>query len=224
MNARPDVEHMSKGALIAYIGDLEMHIETMSGGSEAKTAVCHAFRLTGSEADMLLALRSGKLMSKEQLHSALFWRRNESDTPGMKIIDVFACKIRKKLLGSGVHIETMWGLGYRLVEVDLLEAIIAGQPIVWREEIKPEPLKKPVGAITPKGRTVRARVLDYLRGKADANGRVRIVAWEIYEALGIAFAATKFRNLEQDGKLVVEQAAKRSSRGREDRYWHLRLL
>jgi len=39
------------------------------------------------------------------------------DEPGLKIIDVFACHLRKKLAqatGSNHYIETVWGRGYRL--------------------------------------------------------------------------------------------------------------
>jgi two-component system, cell cycle response regulator CtrA len=41
----------------------------------------------------------------------------ETTEPQMKIIDVFVCKLRKKLAqatGSDHHIETVWGRGYVL--------------------------------------------------------------------------------------------------------------
>jgi two-component system, cell cycle response regulator CtrA len=39
------------------------------------------------------------------------------DEPDPKIIDVFVCKLRKKLAGYGEHhIETVWGRGYALRE------------------------------------------------------------------------------------------------------------
>lgn len=37
------------------------------------------------------------------------------DTVGVKIIDVFVCKIRRKLIGSPWRIKTKWGIGYFLV-------------------------------------------------------------------------------------------------------------
>jgi two-component system, cell cycle response regulator CtrA len=39
------------------------------------------------------------------------------DEPGLKIIDVFICKLRKKLAGASGgknYIETLWGRGYVL--------------------------------------------------------------------------------------------------------------
>lgn len=74
--------------------------------------------LTGKEMLFLsiLASSNGRTVSKEMLLSGMY--RTEQDEPEMKIIDVFACKLRKKL--SSVHpdggyaIETTWGVGYRL--------------------------------------------------------------------------------------------------------------
>lgn len=69
--------------------------------------------LTGREFQILSALaRSpGRLVTKAGLLSALYDGRDE---PEMKIIDVFVCKIRKKLgFEHGRLIETVWGRGYR---------------------------------------------------------------------------------------------------------------
>jgi len=46
------------------------------------------------------------------------------DEPEIKIIDVFVCKLRKKLVqatGGNHYIETVWGRGYRLRDPDLTE-------------------------------------------------------------------------------------------------------
>ncbi len=78
-----------------------------------------AYQLTRTEiqvADFLL-LRKGKVCSKEQLLDALYGNRAD-DPPDAKIIDVFVCKMRKKLIhfGSPYGVETVWGAGYKLVE------------------------------------------------------------------------------------------------------------
>jgi two-component system cell cycle response regulator CtrA len=76
--------------------------------------------LTGREYQTLelLALRKGKTLTKEVFLSSLYGGQDE---PGAKIVDVFICKLRKKLAPAtdGRHvIETVWGGGYMLRETD----------------------------------------------------------------------------------------------------------
>ena len=61
----------------------------------------------------LLALRKGSVLTKEMFLNHLY---SSMDEPEIKIIDVFVCKLRKKLAdASGVnYIETVWGRGYML--------------------------------------------------------------------------------------------------------------
>ncbi|MCW8308163.1 response regulator transcription factor [Acidiphilium sp. PA] len=63
----------------------------------------------------ILALRKGCVLSKEAILDHLY---GGLDEPNPKIIDVFICKIRKKLLALGADdlIETNWGRGYLVVE------------------------------------------------------------------------------------------------------------
>jgi two-component system, cell cycle response regulator CtrA len=74
-------------------------------------------RLTGKEYEILelLALRKGSTMTKEMFLNHLY---GGLDEPEAKIIDVFICKLRKKLSANGGHdyIETIWGRGYTLRE------------------------------------------------------------------------------------------------------------
>jgi two-component system cell cycle response regulator CtrA len=71
--------------------------------------------LTGKEYLIfeLLALRKGAVLSKEAFLNHLY---GGIDEPEIKIIDVFICKLRKKLVtaGSSVEIGTVWGRGYVL--------------------------------------------------------------------------------------------------------------
>ena len=62
----------------------------------------------------LLSLRKGSTQTKESFLNHLYGGMNE---PDMKIIDVFICKLRKKLAnasGGKNYIETIWGRGYML--------------------------------------------------------------------------------------------------------------
>ncbi len=64
----------------------------------------------------LLALRRGTTLSKETFLDHLYGGRDE---PEQKIIDVFICKLRKKIAavaGDARGIETVWGQGYVLRE------------------------------------------------------------------------------------------------------------
>jgi two-component system cell cycle response regulator CtrA len=75
-----------------------------------------AVHLTGKEYQMLelLSLRKGTTLTKEMFLNHLY---GGMDEPELKIIDVFICKLRKKLAeatGGQNFIETVWGRGYVL--------------------------------------------------------------------------------------------------------------
>ena len=85
---------------------------------DAKTVEVDGSRvhLTGKEYAMLelLSLRKGNTLTKEMFLNHLY---GGMDEPEMKIIDVFICKMRKKLAtacGGDNYIETVWGRGYVL--------------------------------------------------------------------------------------------------------------
>lgn len=64
----------------------------------------------------LLVLRKGSLLTKEMFLNHLY---GGIDEPDLKIIDVFVCKLRKKLAKATAgtnYIETVWGRGYILKE------------------------------------------------------------------------------------------------------------
>ncbi len=76
--------------------------------------------LTGKEYGILelLSLRKGQTLTKEQFLNHLY---GGIDEPELKIIDVFICKLRKKLgqaTGGENYIETVWGRGYALRDPD----------------------------------------------------------------------------------------------------------
>ena len=95
------------------IGDLVVNMDAKMV-SVAGTPV----HLTVKEYQMLeyLALRKGSTLSKSALIEYLY---NGIDEPEAKIIDVFVCKLRKKLASAGrgnSYIATVWGAGYQISE------------------------------------------------------------------------------------------------------------
>lgn len=94
------------------IGPLELNLESREVVVNGK-----AVHLTGKEYAILelLVLRNGMVMSKEGFLNHLY---GGMDEPELKIIDVFICKLRKKLVEAGVGdmITTVWGRGYVLRE------------------------------------------------------------------------------------------------------------
>ena len=98
---------------VIAIGDLIINLEVRN--VELYGQKLH---LTGKEYQMLelLALRKGSTLTKEMFLNHLY---GDLDEPDAKIIDVFICKIRKKLInasGGQDYIETIWGRGYALRE------------------------------------------------------------------------------------------------------------
>ncbi len=98
---------------VVQIGDLTVNVD-------AKTVHIKQVRvnLTSKEYQMLelLSLRRGTTITKEMFLSQLY---GGMDEPEIKIIDVFMCKIRRKLATASNgkdYIETVWGRGHLLRE------------------------------------------------------------------------------------------------------------
>ena len=83
----------------------------------------HSVHLTGKEYGILelLSLRKGTTLTKEMFLNHLY---GGMDEPELKIIDVFICKLRKKLstaTGGENNIQTVWGRGYVLRDPEEVE-------------------------------------------------------------------------------------------------------
>jgi two-component system cell cycle response regulator CtrA len=96
---------------IIKTGDIEVNLDGKTVEVRGNTV-----HLTGKEYQMLelLSLRKGTTLTKEMFLNHLY---GGMDEPELKIIDVFICKLGKKLseaTGSENHIETVWGRGYVL--------------------------------------------------------------------------------------------------------------
>ena len=96
--------------------------------------------LTAKEYQMLelLALRKGMTLTKEMFLNHLY---GGMDEPGIKIVDVFMCKLRKKLVsasGGKDYIETVWGRGYVLREPPEVRTTIlpSGCPAAREDQAK----------------------------------------------------------------------------------------
>ncbi|HXS07232.1 MAG TPA: response regulator transcription factor [Rhizomicrobium sp.] len=96
---------------------------------DAKTVEVDGQRvhLTGKEYQMLelLSLRKGTTLTKEMFLNHLY---GGMDEPELKIIDVFICKLRKKLaaaIDGDNYIETVWGRGYVLRDPQDSEQAVA---------------------------------------------------------------------------------------------------
>jgi two-component system cell cycle response regulator CtrA len=103
----------SKGHAQSVIrtGKIAVNLDAKTVEAEGKSV-----HLTGKEYQMLelLSLRKGTTLTKEMFLNHLY---GGMDEPELKIIDVFICKLRKKLAeatGGQNYIETVWGRGYVL--------------------------------------------------------------------------------------------------------------
>lgn len=103
----------SKGHAQSIIstGKLQVNLDTKTVEVDGQRV-----HLTGKEYAMLelLSLRKGTTLTKEMFLNHLY---GGMDEPEQKIIDVFICKLRKKLqnaTGEDNYIETVWGRGYVL--------------------------------------------------------------------------------------------------------------
>ena len=116
----------SKGHAESVIvtGDLSVNLDAKT----VKVGDAHV-HLTGKEYQMLelLSLRKGTTLTKEMFLNNLY---GGMDEPEIKIIDVFICKLRKKLANASSgkdYIETVWGRGYVLRELSEGQARISGR-------------------------------------------------------------------------------------------------
>lgn len=73
--------------------------------------------LTAQETIVFGVLANRPLATKDAVMAALY-RSMGKEEAGPKIVDVFICKMRKKLTPYGIMINTVWGQGYALADTD----------------------------------------------------------------------------------------------------------
>jgi two-component system cell cycle response regulator CtrA len=110
----------SKGHAESIIrtGKLQLNMDARSVEADGRR-----LHVTGKEYSILelLSLRKGTTLTKEMFLDHLY---GGMDEPELKIIDVFICKLRKKLseaTGGEHYIETVWGRGYVLKDPEPIE-------------------------------------------------------------------------------------------------------
>lgn len=112
---------ISRGPIVL---DMDSNIVTVEG---------ETVHLTEKEYRILelLFLRSGSIVAKESFLNHLY---GGNDEPDIKIIDVFVCKLRRKLAqaGAGEVITTVWGRGYIV-----RDAATTSQPVVRSVALQP---------------------------------------------------------------------------------------
>ncbi len=95
---------------VIHVGALTVHIDEQTARVNGEP-----LKLSNKEYAILelLCLRQGQVISKEGFLNHLY---SGMDEPEMKIIDVFICKLRKKLVDALGHdlITTSWGRGYTI--------------------------------------------------------------------------------------------------------------
>ena len=103
------------------IGNLQLNLDSRDVAVNEQPV-----HLTGKEYAILelLVLRKGMVLTKEAFLNHLY---GGIDEPEMKIIDVFICKLRKKLAqaGAGNLIGTVWGRGYMMRDPNSQAALAA---------------------------------------------------------------------------------------------------
>jgi two-component system, cell cycle response regulator CtrA len=101
------------------VGRLQLNLDT-----QLVTVNGQEVHLTGKEFAILelLVLRKGMILTKDTFLNHLY---GGMDEPEAKIIDVFICKLRRKLADAGGEglIGTVWGRGYIIREPSAVEPV-----------------------------------------------------------------------------------------------------
>jgi two-component system cell cycle response regulator CtrA len=111
---------------VIHTGKVAVNLDAKTVDVDGKTV-----HLTGKEYQMLelLSLRKGTTLTKEMFLNHLY---GGMDEPELKIIDVFICKLRKKLsvaTDGDNYIETVWGRGYVLRDPEPLALADTSGPV-----------------------------------------------------------------------------------------------
>jgi two-component system cell cycle response regulator CtrA len=118
---------------IIRTGKLVVNLDTRSVEIDGQR-----LHVTGKEYSILelLSLRKETTLTKEMFLDHLY---GGIDEPELKIIDVFICKLRKKIAvatGGEHYIETVWGRGYVLKDPEDQPALAAPAPLLGMQEAR----------------------------------------------------------------------------------------
>lgn len=219
-----DPEKLTRDQLIAHVYNLEARLEEVGAVVKAQplASIQVLFGLTVLEGRLLATLSDGRIHSKESLLSSLYFDRAD-DAPEIKIVDVFVCKLRKKLVGYPIRIDTVWATGYRVADPANLIAAMAGEQLARDENLPREPsFTKPAGVKVPKPHvgTYQARALSFIASRGE--GVVVVTARDVAAAAGGKTpGAVYLTAAEERGYIEILKRARRAERGGK---WHVRLL
>ncbi|MDR0633332.1 MAG: response regulator transcription factor [Holosporales bacterium] len=113
---------------IIKVGEIEINMQTRVASVNGKI-----LSLTSKEYGVLelMAMRKGAALNKEAFLNHLY---GGMDEPELKIVDVFICKLRKKISEVAErdgYIETIWGRGYMLKDPDEKSQYVTTKPEVF---------------------------------------------------------------------------------------------
>lgn len=198
-----DVESLSREELLDYVYRLEAQLEALRGhrSIEAEANLQKTFKVPPMGAKLLALMSDGRVHAKSAILTYLYSGADEE--PDAKIIDVFISQLRKKLAGTGINIETVWGVGYRIPKPAKVKQAMAGEDVHFSGEVPPPAIGRPKGARSaPKG-SIRDKALEYLRSIAE-DGMVRVAAKQVSEAVSPNRAgASILQALERGGHIAV---------------------
>jgi DNA-binding response OmpR family regulator len=138
-DAKAEIEEWKEQARLAYTG----------ADSDVMMRAFNPWKLTWKELTLLFAiLRRRNGVSREQIMSALYTGESVDHQPEIKIVDVFVCKLRRKLANPDnpqyavpkTAIKTVWGRGYRVEPEDhkLITDILGYDPGAVDKPEQPE--------------------------------------------------------------------------------------
>ena len=130
----------SKGhaASVIHVGRMTVDLDARKVSIDGKP-----LHVTGKEYSILelLSMRKGMTLTKETFLDHLY---GGMDEPEHKIIDVFICKLRKKIAaitGDEPHIETVWGRGYMLKDPSAAHTGLAEPRREWGAKTTMPPIE-----------------------------------------------------------------------------------
>ncbi|HTV69309.1 MAG TPA: winged helix-turn-helix domain-containing protein [Rhizobiaceae bacterium] len=95
--------------------DLKHRLDTLLATLEEREKPLPC-KMTASEEIIARAFRarSPLVVKRETIYASLYAFRPDCDAPDMRIIDVYVCRLRKKLSLHGIRLDTAWGMGWRM--------------------------------------------------------------------------------------------------------------
>lgn len=207
-------EDLSRDQLIERVMELEGQLAARQQTVGTGVANLQRFLgLTWKEASILEMLSDGRVRSKPQILDGLYWDRHDGEVPEIKIVDVFVCKIRNKIAGSGISIETVWGTGYRIIDTAPLARVLAGEaPEVV--ETDRGVVERPEG-FKPKRKYGEAAglLLDLVREHRRPDGWAALSSREIVARTKVSSASALLLSAEAAKRVIVQRDGGRHEKG-----------